>query len=315
MLLGQDKALGQLKKFVRTGRVPHSFIFYGPAGVGKALAAKTLAKILNCRDAQANAGQDYCGQCLSCKSIENNTHPDFVFAGFAFQAAITGKEVEKQQHISVDTVRKITAASQQKAALSGWKIMVVDKAETMQAEAQNALLKFIEEPPAKTVWILISAKKSALLPTIQSRAQALAFAPLGAPVLEKILLEQGLEKAAVHEVAKYAGGSVTKALLAAQMLDIISALNVNSPAFPYELTSELDKTLAVARTEAKIILDMFYYGLHALWTRETGPKKDALKTALQKTARYRRALERNVSPHLIVENAFMQNSNFVPFIF
>ncbi len=315
-LLGQDKALAQLKKFVRASRVPHAFLFCGEAGVGKALAAKTFAKILNCLDAPSRAEQNYCGKCLSCKSIEAGTHPDFVFADFAFQAAITGKELEKQQHISVDTVRKITASSQQKAAMGGWKIMTVDSAQSMQAEAQNALLKFIEEPPAKTVWILMTSKKSALLPTILSRSQILNFGKLEDGVLEKILLEQGMDKTTVAEVLKYAQGSVSKAKRSAEILEIISGLNVKSPAFPYELSASLDRTLAVARQEARLILDMFTLGIHDLWSKEADEvKKEKFKESLEGMAKYKRAVDRNVSPHLVLETAFMKNADLIQFIF
>lgn len=314
-LLGQDNALNQLKKFVAAGRVAGAFLFCGPAGTGKALAAKTFAKILNCQDATARDKQTFCGQCLNCKSIENGTHPDFVFADFAYQASLTGKEEEKQQHINVGTIRKITASSQQKAALGGWKIMVVDRAETMEAEAQNALLKFIEEPPAKTVWILISSRKSALLPTIISRSQILNFAPLEDAVLEKILAAQGLGQGGVREVLKFASGSVSRAMEAARMLENISALDALSPSFPFEAAMTLDKTLASARREARLLLDMFSASLHEEWRKETGAKKEELSAALKKNAHYKSALNRNVSPYLVLETAFMQNSNLLSLVF
>jgi len=315
-LLGQDKVLDQLKNFVRTRRVPHSFLFYGPSGVGKKLAAKIFAKILNCQDENAQKNQSFCGKCISCQSIEKNTNPDFIFADFEYQAAITGKEAEKQQHIKVDTVRSITAKSQQKAAMGGWKILVIDRAETMEAEAQNALLKFIEEPPEKTVWILISSKKSALLPTILSRSQTIAFSPLNAAVLEQILIKNGMDKSVVKEAVKYSSGSVSNALKAAEMLDIISGLDVKSPSFPYELVSSLDRNLATARTQAKIILDMFALGAHDVWSKETDPaKKEKFKAALEGAARYKRAVERNVSPHLALETALMKNADLIQFIF
>ena len=122
---GQDFAIKNLKKFIQTGKVPPAMIFYGPAGVGKAKIALAFAKALNCE--KLGADFEPCDMCQSCKQIEMQTHPDIVFADYAYQAALLKEEVEDQQNIKIETVRSLTTASQQKAVAAKWKVFIIDK--------------------------------------------------------------------------------------------------------------------------------------------------------------------------------------------
>ena len=171
--------------------MPQALLFCGPSGVGKKKAALEFAKALNCLDSQAREKGDACGLCAHCRAIDAGTYADVVVADFLYQARLElkkeptdksyeedlEKELAKQQRIKVDTIRDITAKSQQKSAVGGWKVFIVDEAQSMQAEAANALLKFIEEPPQKTVWILLTDKKAAMLKTILSRCQPCSLLP------------------------------------------------------------------------------------------------------------------------------------------
>ena len=148
-ILGQEKAVNGLKSLLRSGRIPGALLFHGPAGCGKAMAAIEFAKTLNCLDASCVKEQDNCSLCTNCKHIQANTHPDIIFAGFAYQAALESDDpediqsiLEKTQSIKVDTVRALTTASQQKRSVAKWKVFIIDKAETMERSAANSLLKF-----------------------------------------------------------------------------------------------------------------------------------------------------------------------------
>ena len=210
-ILGQEKASSYLQKLVRSQKVPGALLFYGPDGVGKGLAAREFAKALNCQDPAARQTGDACGVCAACQAVAKGTHPDVTFVDFLYQARLEvkkdfsskgyeeelEKEVAKQQHIGVDTIRDVTAKSQQKAVGGGWKVLIVDAAQTMQGAAANALLKFIEEPPARTLWILITNKRSAMLRTILSRCQPLAFAPLSQENVKQVLADTGLSRTLV----------------------------------------------------------------------------------------------------------------------
>ncbi|WP_424245352.1 DNA polymerase-3 subunit delta' [Elusimicrobium posterum] len=310
-ILGQEKAILQLKKFIASGRVPPALLFHGVPGIGKATAAKYFAMALNCTDTSARENNDACGYCQNCKNILQNTHPDFIFADFAYQAQLTGKEVEKQQRIGVDTIRSITAKSQQKSVLGKYKVLVVDRAETMQSEAANALLKYIEEPPQNTIWVLISSKKDALLATIKSRSQALPFAPLKEEVVLEILKSNGaVITPNMQKAARYSGGSISKAAGAAALLDNIMSAGADNPNFPYEVASSLSKTLAEGRAEAQTILDMVAFGIHSLWSSEKDDGvKEELKDKIEKVTYFKRAVNRNVSPQMVVETALMEVSD------
>ncbi|MGB2578276.1 DNA polymerase-3 subunit delta' [Elusimicrobium simillimum] len=310
-VLGQTKAITQLKKFILSGRIPPAMLFYGPQGVGKAMSAQYFAMALNCADSAAKESGDACGVCLSCKNILAGTHPDYIFAGFNYQAQLTGKEVEKQQHINVETIRSITAKSQQKAVLGGYKIIVVDRAETMQSEAANALLKFIEEPPYKTVWILISSKRESMLSTIKSRSQAVTFASLPEDVMVRILEGFGHDESVIKKAAKYCGGSVSRGIAVIDVLSSLNSLNPAEETFPYEVAATLNRTLAVGRIEASLILDILSTGLHNMWATSKDDKiRESIKTKLNQISHYKKAVWRNVSPSMVVEAALMETDKF-----
>ena len=323
-ILGQEKATSYLKTLVQTGRVPGAFLFYGPDGVGKAKTALEFAKALNCQDFAARAQGQSCGQCPSCKAISQGTHPDVVFADFMYQARLAvkkdfsskgyeeelEKELAKQQHINVDTIREVTAKSQQKAVGGGWKVLIIDQAQSMQGAAANALLKFIEEPPQKTLWILITNKRSAMLRTILSRCQPLAFAPLSDKHITQILEDNRLETEHPSLCAKYSAGSVSGALKADQALSLLQGAALGergcSPQGPAAASAALSRTLVTARQEAQAALDVLLMALHESWTRAQGEgDQRSYAKALQQIENYKRSLSRNVSPALVLETALM----------
>ena len=304
-IFGQDKALNTLKGFIVSKRVPGAMIFYGPAGVGKAAAALEFAKTLNCLDESRAALGENCSVCDNCRHIEAATHPDVIFADFAYQAMLRKEEPEKQQSIKVDTVRVLTAASQQKAVAARWKVYIIDSAETLQSEGANALLKFIEEPPDHTVWILISSKKEAMLNTIKSRCQAVAFAPLGQSDLINILKNNFVEESLARRAVKYAQGSGVNALRAAEVLAEMDTLP-GGAAFPTAFALNLPKTLAQSRAQASFVLDMLAVAAHESWIK-SGREDRArdLKNLLSKLVFYKKAIARNVSPSMVAEAALV----------
>lgn len=321
-ILGQEKAISYLKTLVRTGRVPGAFLFYGPDGVGKAKTALEFAKALNCQDPVSHAQGQACGQCPSCQAIAQGTHPDVVFVDFLYQARLEVKKdfsskgyeeelastLAKQQHLSVDTIREVTAKSQQKAVGNGWKVLIIDEAQSMQGAASNALLKFIEEPPAKTLWILITNKRSAMLRTILSRCQPLAFAPLSSKHILQILENNQLETEHPSLCAQYGAGSVSGALKADQALTLLQEAGLGprgcSPQGPAAVATGLSRTLVTARQEAQSVLDVLLIALHQQWAQAQTPQEEhRLTKMLQQFERYKRSLTRNVSPALVLETA------------
>ena len=301
---GQDFAINNLKKFIKTGKVPPAMIFYGPAGVGKAKAALTFAKALNCQ----NLGEDFepCELCRNCKQIEMHTHPDIIFADYAYQATLLKEEVEEQQNIKIETVRSLTTASQQKAVAANWKVFIIDKAEKLVPAAANALLKFIEEPPQNTVWILISSKRETMLSTIKSRCQSISFAPLSTQIITEILKDNFIEESLAQKAAIFAEGSTENAFLIAGLLEDFAPLSRDA-SFATQVALNLPRTLAQARPKVNIILDMLTQKIHQNWLNAKDEKtKNKLAELIQDFVFYKKALKQNVAPQMVAETALIK---------
>jgi DNA polymerase-3 subunit delta' len=314
-ILGQEKATNYLQKLVRENRTPGALLFCGPEGIGKRKAALEFAKALNCEDYFSRQNGEACGACASCQAIEKGTHPDVTLVDFLYQARLNlkegadeeelEKELAKQQHISVETVRSVTAKAQQKAALGGWKVLIIDQAQTMQGAAANALLKFIEEPPAKTVWILITSKQATMLSTIRSRCQPLLFAPLSQAHVEQLLKKHAPELEDPSRAARYSGGSVTGALQVAQALALLEEGELGTAQGPAQIAAGLSRTAPLARREAQAVLDVLISALHKTWAETDEAHRAPLQQALHKFEDYKRSIGRNVSPALVLETALM----------
>ena len=301
---GQESAISNLKNFIKTGKVPPAMIFYGPAGVGKATAALAFAKALNCQ----NIGTDFepCQLCQNCKQIEGGIHPDIIFADFAYQAALLKEETEEQQNIKIETVRALTTASQQKAVAAKWKVFIIDKAEKLVTAAANALLKFIEEPPQNTIWILISSKRETMLPTIKSRCQSIPFAPLSPEIIKEILTDNLIENDLAQKASLYAEGSTENAFLIASLLEDFAPLDRDS-SFATQIAFNLPRTLAQARPKVNIILDMLLQKTHQDWLTASDEKtKKNLAKFISDLVFYKRALKQNVAPQMLAETALIK---------
>ena len=317
-ILDQSAAVDYLQKSV-LGRVPQALLFCGPSGVGKKKAALEFAKALNCLDPQARRSGDSCGMCAHCQAIDRGTYGDVVVADFLYQARLElktepsdasyeeelEKELAKQQRIKVDTIRNITAKSQQKSAQGGWKVFIVDEAQSMQAEAANALLKFIEEPPQRTVWILLTDKKAAMLKTILSRCQPLQFAPLPVKTVEQLLLQQRPDVENASLAAQYSEGSLTRAASAAEALELLQQVPLG-PAWPSAVAMALPRTMVAGRQSAQAVLDVVLLAAHRAWKQtENEQQRICIGNCLTKLEGYKTAITRNVSPAIVVETALM----------
>ena len=176
----------------------------------------------------------------------------------------------------------------------------------MQAAAANALLKFIEEPPHKTVWILITNKRATMLKTILSRCQPLAFAPLSQDHVKQILTSLGADVPDVDSAARYSGGSVSGARRAAEALALLREGSFGTAQGPAGVAAGLSRTLVTARQEAQAVLDVLIAALYRTWTEETDSRRQrALLEALKRFENYKRSIGRNVSPALVLETALM----------
>lgn len=199
-ITGQEQALNILKKALSGGRLAHSLLFTGPEGTGKRMAALGLAMELNC--ASPERGQA-CGACPECSQISKSAHPDVSII------APEGKALE----IKIEAVRGMRREIHLKPVRGRYKVFILEKADRLNPESSNALLKVLEEPPDQSLIILLTAEPYSLLPTIISRCQEVRFRRLSTEDTEKVLEKQpDIPREKIRLLARLSGGSPGKAV-------------------------------------------------------------------------------------------------------
>jgi DNA polymerase-3 subunit delta' len=186
MILGQDRAVEQFACAWASRRIHHAWLFAGPKGVGKATFAHAAA-----RRVLANAagppfemsGLETPDDHTMVKLIEAGSHPDMRW----LERQVNEKTGNLARNISVDQVRQLGEFMGLTAALSAWRVAVLDTVDELEASGANALLKMLEEPPPNTLFFLVSHAPGRLLPTIRSRCRRLDFQSLEDDVMASIL--------------------------------------------------------------------------------------------------------------------------------
>ena len=207
-ILGQPAAIEHIRRAYLEDRLPHGLIFAGPVGVGKATTARALGALFLCEKPKETAA---CGKCDSCNLFEAGTHPDFQLV--YRQLIRLEKETSKARDLSVDVVREfLIAPANRKATLMRGKVFLVEEAETMSSEAQNAMLKTLEEPVGRALIILLTDQPWQLLATVRSRCQMIRFCGLEAGLVHKELERRGVSKSDARDAAELADGSLGLAL-------------------------------------------------------------------------------------------------------
>ena len=210
-ILGQAHAVETITRAYESGRLPHGIIFAGPVGVGKATTARALATLFLCEKPEGLAP---CGACASCDLMSAEpepTHPDY--HAVYRQLIRLEKEKSKAIDLSVDVIRDyLVEPANLKPAMNIGKVFIVEEAELMNAAAQNAMLKTLEEPAGRTLIVLLTDQPHALLPTIRSRCQLVRFAPLETRLVQRELEQRGIDKGAAAAAASLSEGSLGLAL-------------------------------------------------------------------------------------------------------
>ncbi len=237
---GQQAVLDRLRSSVAENRVSHALLFYGPEGSGKFAIALAFARYISCENRTA---EDACGVCPSCVKYDKLIHPDlhFVFpvikkksgtesvsdtfiaqwremvlrsAWFSLSTWTEAMEVANEQALipvaeAAEIIRKLSLKSFE----SDFKIMIIWLPEKMNAETANKLLKMIEEPPARTLFILVSEEDDRLLPTITSRCQHIRIPAIPSEELSAHLVNtMGMDQARASEIAAIANGNMVRAM-------------------------------------------------------------------------------------------------------
>jgi DNA polymerase-3 subunit delta' len=210
-IVGHGKIKGFLQTLIKNQSLAHAFIFEGPSQVGKTLTAKLFANSILC-DGFESTKEDKvslpCHKCEACREFSKNMYPDF----YVLEREINEKTGEKKNFITVPQIRILLEKISKRAFLNSYKIVLIPEAQYLNQEASNCLLKTLEEPAARTIIILITQNRDALLPTIQSRCQVLKFLPITKDEIYEYLLSQGANRSEAKELAGLAQGRPTVAM-------------------------------------------------------------------------------------------------------
>jgi len=201
-IIGHEQVISHMQNAIRQKRFSHAYLLCGEAGSGKRLAAEAFAKTILCEE----GGIEACGKCKSCKQMESGNHPDFRPV-VREKATLGVKEIREQ----------VTADVQIKPYSSEYKIYFIDEAEKMTEEAQNALLKTIEEPPEYAVFLISVSRQELLLQTVLSRCVMLPFHPVATGKIKKFLMEKkGVPDYLAESAATFSGGLTGRAVAYAE---------------------------------------------------------------------------------------------------
>lgn len=195
---GNTPLVEQLRRSAASGRSSHAYLFLGGVGAGKRLIANTFAKALQCEGEKRP-----CDSCKSCHAFNHGNHPDVIY----FQPLKNGKTytIEDVREQLLETV-DLKPFQYEK------KIYIIEKADTLNIQSQNALLKTLEEPPAHAVFLLLAERAEAFLPTILSRVVVMKIRPLSAETIADYLMQAGHLAEESHILSAYAQGRIGQAL-------------------------------------------------------------------------------------------------------
>ncbi len=192
-IIGQEIAKALLKKDIQKNRVASSYLFCGKKGVGKKITAQNFAKALNCH----GRGEKPCDGCANCNLINSGNFPDLIMVS-----------PNEKGSIKIEIVREIK--ERLRLRTTGRRVVIVEDADTMTHEAQNAFLKTLEEPPLDTTIILTTSRLHRLFPTIVSRCKIVRFRQLKKEEIVELLKTQGVKKPLF--ISNLSGGSIERAI-------------------------------------------------------------------------------------------------------
>ncbi|MFC1898860.1 ATP-binding protein [Chloroflexota bacterium] len=197
-VVGQDKIISLLRLSLEKNTVAHAYLFAGPAHVGKMTLALNLAQALNC-----GASEYPCGECLSCQKIASGKHSDVQIIGLNGNADSAGGR--PQREISIEQIRELQHSVILPPFEGKYKVFIIDGAEYLSGEAANCLLKTLEEPQEKIIFILLTASENLLPETVISRCQRLELAPPAIKDVENALNSRwGIDPQKAHLLVRLA---------------------------------------------------------------------------------------------------------------
>lgn len=255
-IYGQEQMKEHMQNALTSGKISHAYIINGEKSSGKEFIAKIFATALQCEE----GGVEPCGQCHSCKQAQTDNQPDIIRLVH-----------EKPNTISVDDIRtQINGKVITRPYSSRYKIFIVNEAEKMNAAAQNALLKTLEEPPEYVIIILLTSNIDAFLPTIISRCVVLNMRPVSDALVKKFLMDEVQVTDYKAEVCvAFARGNIGKAKLLATSEDFDNVKSEALSLLKYVQDMELYEIIAAVKKIGDFKLEINdYFDIMSIWYRD-----------------------------------------------
>jgi DNA polymerase III subunit delta' len=321
-ILGQDPAVGTLRRALASGRVHHAYRFEGPDGVGKEMAALAFAQALVCTSAPPEGhafaeGCEHCGACTRAVTFARTpprvpSHPDVVLIERGLYPPDTIRRARPEtQDISVDQIRRLVLERSSYPPHEGRaRVFIVRRAEELSTSAANALLKTLEEPIASTYFVLITSRGNDLIQTVRSRTELLRFAPLSEQLVRTILEKRGIGAPAAQAAADLCGGSASAALQLCDAETTEKRETFVNAAMAAIRSADMAAAIALAETQGRdkealsgrlSALAGRFASLGRSLASEQSGKAAAAAKSYEEVTRAIRELERNGSPALVVE--------------
>ncbi len=255
-IVGHKQVVSHLQNAIDCGKVSHAYIIHGEHGAGKRILAEVLSTTLQCEEGK----NDSCGICRSCKQAMSKNQPDIIYVTH-----------EKPNTISVDDIREqVVDTVDVRPYSSRYKIYIIDEADKMTPQAQNALLKTIEEPPEYAVILLLVSNISTMLPTVLSRCLTLKLGTVEDKLIKEYLMEHlHLPDYSADMCVAFAGGFLGKAVRLASNEDF-NAMKQNLIALLRNLPQmELNELVRKVKElqEYKLRMDDFF-DILIVWFRD-----------------------------------------------
>ena len=207
-IIGNDKIKQELSNSVKSNKYSHSYLFVGTSGIGKKLIAREFAKMILCE-----ANEKYCNKCKSCLEFDSNNNPDF-------------QEIKPEGlNIKIYQIRQMQSKVSEVPIISQKKVYIIDDADLMTKEAQNCLLKTLEEPPEFVTIILIGSNESSFLSTIKSRCITIKFESLNPIEISNYLKNNFPDEDISNNIIEASNGSIGNALIIKDKQDLYQSID------------------------------------------------------------------------------------------
>ena len=254
-IIGQEQMIEHFKSAIEMDKVSHAYIIQGDYDSGKKLMASVFAKALQCEQ----KGTEPCNHCTSCLQADTGNQPDIIYVSHEKPNSIGIHDVREQMNASIGI----------KPYSSDYKIYIVDEAEKMTAEAQNALLKTIEEPPAYAVIFLLTTNLGKLLPTILSRCVVLNIQPVKDELIKRHLLSLGVEERQAEFCTAFSMGNVGKAIRVATSEEFNEIKNDCVHMLKYAKDMQVYELIQAVKELTKYKLQIYdYLDFMLMWYRD-----------------------------------------------